>query len=306
MRWILIVWLFVFGGPVLADRPFIPGEDAVEFSDALNAWLDGDDLVALQGFKGAAEGGNTAAQILLARIAEEPHMHRHVTGDMSRKDRIELLRQPGGLSGTSWLDVAQEQSALAEGLVLRKVAFTSEETNDGNRVAPEAMRAVELLLAYGEIELATEVAFKLYDGGFLREILSLLDKFDGQLNRIAILLKMSALIEMNAEKAEEIAVEFVGLFEAADMIELRRIHPQVLKDNSTVRDTVVLLAEQVEAWTPLRELCEISCPNTYNDCLVAGVTSIGVARRYPFSSPVESLVLTEDYWHSARIRGIPH
>lgn len=303
MRWFLILVVFLFGGPALADRPRIPGEDAAGFTDALEAWLDGDDLTALNDLKGLAEEGNTAAQILLARIAEEPHMHRHVTGGMARADRIALLRQPGGLSGTSWLEAAQGESELAQALILGKTAFTSEKTSDGRVIAPEAMQAVRMMLGYGEVALATEVAFKLFDGGFLREILSLMDEHGVQLDRIAKLLEISALIGLNPDMPIDEIGRAAGGVQPQDILSLRHIHPQVLKDSPQARDAVVRFSEMVIPWTPLRELCEISCPNSYNECLIAGVTSIGVARRYPFASPVESLVPQEEYWHSARLRG---
>ena len=303
MRWFLILFVFLICGPALADRSALPGEDAAGFIEARDAWLDGDDLAALEALKGLAEGGNTAAQILLARIAEEPHMHRHVTRDMARSERISLLRQPGGLSGTSWLDVAQDSSTLAQALILGKVAFTSEETSDGQAIAPEAMQTVQILLEYGEVAKATDVAFKLFDGYFLRELLSLIEAHGAQLDRIAQLLKLGALIGLNPDKTNEIAAQSMGIVKPEDFLELRHVHPQFLKESKETREGVVRISERVAAWTPLREFCEISCPNTYNDCLIAGVTSIGVARRYPFASPVESLVPQEDYWRSARIRG---
>lgn len=252
---------------------------------------------------GLAADGNTAAQILLARIAEEPNMHRHVTGDMARGDRIGLLRQKGGLSGTSWLDAAEDNSELARALVLRKVAFTSEDGGEGGLMAPEAMEAVRLLLDYGEVVLATDVAFKLFDGVFLREIVSLLGEYGDDLDRMSQLLGVSARIGLNPDIALNDVAQLAGGVQPQDIIALRHLHPQTLADNPDLQDTVVRFAELVQPWTPLREMCEVSCPNSYNACLLAGVTSIGVARRYPFASPLDSLVPEQDYWRSARIRG---
>ena len=300
----LITCLFLlWGSAVLADRPSIPGEQDARFEDARSAWLDGDDLFALQTLGALAADGNTAAQILLARIAEEPHMHRHVTGKLSRKDRIDLLRQEGSLSGTSWLDAAGERSDLARALVLRNVAFGSEKGGSGGRVAPEAMEAVRLLLSYGEVALATDVAFKLFDGGFLREIVSLLGEYGDDLDRISQLLGVSAQIGLNPDIDLTDVAQLADGVQPQDIISLRHLHPQTLAKNPELQDTVVRFAEQVQPWTPLRDLCEVSCPNSYNACLLAGVTSIGVARRYPFASPLDSLVPHEDYWRSARIRG---
>jgi hypothetical protein len=299
MTFLLVIW----GSAALADRPAIPGEDDAAFVEARSAWLDGDDHFALQKLGGLAADGNTAAQILLARIGEEPNMHRQVTRDLSRKDRIGLLRQEGGLSGTSWLEAAEGNSELARALVLRKVAFSSEDGGEGGLMAPEAMEAVRLLLQYNEVALATDVAFKLFDGGFLREIVSLLDEYGDELDRIAKILLYVAYTSLDPDFDLSENTHLVEGVEPEDIFALRHMHPQVLKENADLRKAVVLFAEMVQPWTPLREMCEVSCPNSYNTCLIAGVTSMGVARRYPFASPLDSLVPEEDYWRSARIRG---
>lgn len=49
MTFLLLMW----GSAVLADRPAIPGEEDTAFVEARNAWLDGDDLYALQQLGGA-------------------------------------------------------------------------------------------------------------------------------------------------------------------------------------------------------------------------------------------------------------
>lgn len=299
MTFLLLMW----GSAVLADGSAIPGEDDAAIIAARSAWLDGDDLYALQQLRILAVDGNTAAQILLARIAEEPNMHRHVTGDMNRKDRIALLRQEGGLSGTSWLEAAERNSELARALVLRKVAFRSEAGGAGGQVAPEAMEAVRLLLDYNEVALATDVAFKLFDGVFLREIVSLLGQYGEDLDRISQLLGVSAQIGLNPDTELYDVAQLADGVQPEDIIALRHMHPQTLVENPDLQETLVRFAELVQPWTPLRNLCEVSCPNSYNTCLVAGVTSMGVARRYPFASPLDSLVPEEDYWRSARIRG---
>ncbi|MEM7752697.1 MAG: hypothetical protein AAF230_04730, partial [Pseudomonadota bacterium] len=84
----------------------LPGEDGPEFRVALQSWLNRDDLAALEALSVLAESDNRAAQVLLARIAERAEFHCDVTGSLPRKDRIALLRQPGGRSGKSWLDWA--------------------------------------------------------------------------------------------------------------------------------------------------------------------------------------------------------
>lgn len=82
------------------------GSDSTAFQHALAAWLDDDDQTALPALAKLAREDNRAAQVLLGRIATRP-MGSWLAG-LERKERKELLRAPGGLSGTSWLKVAAE------------------------------------------------------------------------------------------------------------------------------------------------------------------------------------------------------
>ena len=82
------------------------GQEAPAFKQAVEAWLDNDDQTALPALAKLAREDNRAAQILLGRIATRP-MGPWLAG-LERKERMTLLRAPGGLSGTSWLKVAAE------------------------------------------------------------------------------------------------------------------------------------------------------------------------------------------------------
>ncbi|MCX8954030.1 hypothetical protein OU790_11345, partial [Ruegeria sp. NA] len=79
--------------PIVAfsEVPSLQGQDAPEFIEAVQAWLDGEDLAALRSLSDQAQNGNAAAQILLANIASRSSFHAHVTSEMGRKDRIALL-----------------------------------------------------------------------------------------------------------------------------------------------------------------------------------------------------------------------
>lgn len=305
----LVFLLFVlWAGPSWADRPAIAGEEGVLFQEARQAWLDGDDLVALRALGGLAGQGNTAAQILLARIAEETHMHRHVTGDMDRADRIALLRQPEGLSGVSWLEAARETSDLADALVQRNVAYSWGKDENGQAISPEATEAVRVLLDYGEVQLATEVAFKLADSVFLRETLTFLEDFGQKLSPVADILKARSMkLHAAASGAEDAMIEVADQIEdetsEATRLALGQIIPWQVSQDEGLQNLIIRQAELVGDWAPMRELCEISCPQSYETCLLAGATSLGYGRRFPFDSPLQSLVPNAEYWRSARIRG---
>ncbi len=314
IRGLIIALSVVWASAALGEALDTPGIDAPEFLEAKAAWLDGDDMVALKALAELSRTGNTAAQLLLARIAEEPHMHRHVTGDLARAERLSLLRQPGGLSGTSWLDAATEESALARYLVIAKQGYTSITREDGSQYSPEADLAVSGLTLFGETELATEVVFKLHDGFFLDETLDLIVNYEEYLDPMIGTLKIS--LEQSADAfaimadGGNLSAEKQAVFaeqRAAIAPEYRLAAAgfglEDIKSNSDLQDFIRQHAENVGAWTPLRHLCETSCPESYSNCLLAGATSMTAGRLFPFASPLQLLVSTEEYWNSARIRG---
>lgn len=307
MRFLATLFFLLTAGLAFAGTSSVPGSDDPQFSEARESWLDGDDLAALSTLKALAEDGNTAAQILLGRIAEEPHMHRHVTGDMARAERIDLLKSPGGLSGTSWLRVAAPSTELATALVLRNVAFSSS-VADGTPMSPEATAAVQVLLDHGETALATEVAFKLIDGVFYRETLALLEKFGDQLDPINQSLKAGVLSALSAvsddpEATMAQAKDLLSSLAPEEELSLAKFYPWQVLEDEVLRGLITRYAELVPAWKPLRDLCESSCAHSYDSCLLAGGTAIGYSRRFPFSSPLQTFVTDEEYWNSARIRG---
>lgn len=306
-RFVLTVVMSFAASLAAADGP-VAGADAPDFVQARDAWLDGDDLLALRALKTLAEGGNTAAQILLARIAEEPHMHRHVTGQMARADRIDLLRQPGGLSGTSWMNKAAVSSELASAMILAKARFTSVTREDGSVYSPEADAAVTVLLEHGERDLATEVVFKLFDGAYLRPTLDLIERHDG-LGSVVEPIRLSVEQSLAAIEAGADSDMFAFFAEQRQAIPpedvLAGTHVRLadLTQDAEYQAFVMQNAEKVPSWTPLRDMCEVSCAPSYSTCLLAGVASMSAGRKLPFASPAQSLIPTQDYWSSARIRG---
>ncbi len=131
----------------------VPGEDASGYQAAVQLWLDGaDDLEALRQLSGLANEGNTAAQVLLARIGGHSHLISHVTDGLPRNERVALLRQPGGLSGRSWLEAAAELSPLASAL----------SDSADRELRPEA---VVPLFELGETAVATRAFAALFNNG---------------------------------------------------------------------------------------------------------------------------------------------
>ena len=89
------------------------GQDAPRFQEALALWLAEDDETALPEFAALAAEGNRAAQVLLAHIDVAVPLQGPWLASLPRAERIALMRQPGGVSGKSWMAAAAVDTPLA-------------------------------------------------------------------------------------------------------------------------------------------------------------------------------------------------
>ena len=106
------VVLGMTGGPAIADK--IAGSDDPAYAEALALWLNADEEGALPALADLADGGNTAAQMLLGLIDKTGALQGPYLGGLDRETRIALLRRPGGLSGRNWMQAAAEDEPLAD------------------------------------------------------------------------------------------------------------------------------------------------------------------------------------------------
>jgi hypothetical protein len=88
-------------GPAAADT----------FDDAVADWVAADDAAAMPALKALAEGGDTRAMLFLGAIEPRPLVTGYML-DLDRQTRNALMRQPGGLSGRSWLVAIPEDDPL--------------------------------------------------------------------------------------------------------------------------------------------------------------------------------------------------
>lgn len=263
----------------------IPGAQADAFTVAVDDWLAGaDDLAALGALSVLANDGNRAAQILLSRIETRPLTHAHVTQDLERKDRIALLRSPGGLSGKSWMTQAATDTPLAAAFVaLRDQTARA----DGARA----------LMDLGEIDAA---------------LLPLQDQLNyGEFDLVIALLDHPALpdhvgvLRSYAYRAKAAAVgSDVPVIGFPLAYELEWNIAAALDDDRTgVRAEALPIIPEVTALAPFAALCADICPDTAPTCTYAvafgGLSTSAVA----ITSPTETLIATETYQSSARFRG---
>lgn len=122
----------------------IRGSEDPGFQSALNIWLDGNDEKAIRALAVLARDNNRAAQIFLGQVQDKVWLHDHVTGKLNRKQKIELLREPKGLSGRSWLQSAAHDTPLARHLLEVRKPYENAEIG-------------KALVAMGEVDAALQV-----------------------------------------------------------------------------------------------------------------------------------------------------
>jgi hypothetical protein len=272
------------------DLPPISGSESVAYQDAVNLWLSGDDLSALRALSELAKSGNAAAQILLARIGLDAKFHQHVTARMARRERMDLLRQSGGLSGKSWLNAAQLKEPLAKALLQL-----------GN--IPENPTAIRVLWNQGEHNLALMGSKRLLS---YHEVHAVVENFVGLEPFppfVVMLIKNSQRIVLNGsfKKTSAFPDWFYQPFASPPpeaLLEMQNLSRSYGTDPS-YREMVQSHAELVESWTPLRQFCERKCADAVPTCIVAGVAATD--NIFPFNSPTERLISNEVYWSSPRM-----
>jgi len=272
----------------------IPGQGSPAFQAVLQDWLDGNDMAALTQLAELARQDNRAAQIFLARVAEEAYLHTHVTGSLPRAERVALLRQPGGLSGKSWLKAAQEDVPLALAML------QSKNVNEKGAATP-------VLLKYGETTLALRLANTILKGGQFSETHQILRQMDVSLGAVKVLMYMAVNggamgLPMFGPKNERMKhrVDPKSGVSFADQLGAVGVTPRVFFEDERYRDLVMSEVVKVPELLPVVNWCNINCANSAQQCSVAALFG-GVNNYGLFSSPSESLLSNVTYWSSPRI-----
>lgn len=143
--WAACVGLLVFAGIPAMAEDMIPGADAPELKFAIHRWLQNDEEFAFSAFAALARNGNQAARLMLGVIDKTPSLQGPWLAHLSRDDRIALLRQPGGLSGRSWLHALADQPHGAAWLALM-TPETGPQVIDAFKALGESRAAREALV----------------------------------------------------------------------------------------------------------------------------------------------------------------
>ncbi len=147
----LIPILFLYTEPMAE----IAGSDDLAFKNAVDQWLNDDDMRSLPALSKLANQGNKAARYLLAQIEQTTGFASETKfmKSLNRGNRLALLRAPGGLSGTSWLEVLQNKNEELADILLN--------FNDPHFDFDDLNR----LINSGESRLADYETFRILDYG---------------------------------------------------------------------------------------------------------------------------------------------
>ncbi|WP_299968913.1 hypothetical protein [uncultured Roseobacter sp.] len=284
-------------GPAISDDRQIVGEDAPAFLIAQNAWLAGEDLTALRQLAQLSQDGNAAAQILLAQIATRGNMHAHVTGEMSRAERIDLLRVPQGLSGKSWLTVAAQTEPLAAALL--QVARIGEKP-----------AAIATLIELGEVETALLAVSSISQPEYARDLLDVIAGLEHLLPDEAA----QAFAWPLYAAQNKGATGHTG--SARSIPRVRQDGTITLADRAWIMPTpreyfdfdgrfeeIARISGKVAPWTPVYRFCKDNCAASVDSCAAVGASMLFFSGPFGLRSPAQSIIPNDVYWASARMEG---
>ena len=301
MRAILFALILMIAPPAHAD---VAGVADPGFVAARELWLSGADLEGLAALSAPAQEGNAAAQALLGRIEREDYLHRHVTGDLSRAERIALMRAPGGLSGTSWLTVAAEADPVA--------AVIAEGAGQRSAERLESLVAMMArLLEAGEKRLALSLLQTMVNQGDSEFVAAFgtHPALDGMGGGLVVFLRRHVEEYRDAwSDADERMRQLDLVLAAANVPPTARDlwwlpEPAPVLGESLIRRIAALARQQgIAEFAPWRALCAEACGESVETCLL-GLRAVNPTLALYALSPAESVLPSALYQSSARITG---
>ncbi|WP_208354080.1 hypothetical protein [Pseudaestuariivita rosea] len=277
---------------LLASPAFsvIPGQRDAAFQDALQVWLSGDDAAALRALSDLANDDNRAAQIFLGQIEPLIFLHDHVTGNLTREERIELLRQPSGISGQSWLEVAREDTPLADAFArVRRIGEKADGIATLLEYGENAATLLPLISLANQRELAAleDLRENPYVTGVIQ---TYIEHVLGDPQTVGLMPKTQRGVSPSDDR----------LFADDAVLLESSILPNQTGVNAEIDSVVDQMAARPE-YDPIRTLCEKSCADRTR-CMAGIVATMqGEPAWIKLASPVETLLPTETYHGSRRI-----
>lgn len=246
------------------------GADDPAFRAALELWLDDDEATALPLLAGMAAAGNDAARLLVGLIDKTFPLQGPWLALRDKPERIALLRDPGGLSGQSWLRLTEHDLAGRWMAVLDQRADIA---------------AALSLADLGEAR-AVRVALVSLEA---RQITGFADFADDP--RFPDALRY--LVWQDWQKAGR-------TFDAA----LANLHPgdgqRQMVEASVAADDLMDWLAITDLGRPLVALCEAACPDQQAACRLAGYQAIGGYRRFASLGTPAAVLISEARFAASR------
>jgi hypothetical protein len=285
----------------MASAADIAGQNDSRFTAALDQWKAGEDAPALVKMAELANEGVPAAQVFLGQIYQQTWLHAHVTGGLPRKQRINLMRAPGGLSGKSWLSVAAEQTPLAQ--LLLDSGMPAKDISVGWALADAGETGLALthisrvVNTTGDwlagLQLATHPGLLEGASGFYQTIIL---RLPGYAQIGAVDLADPRLPEIEAALGSDFSIDAAG----ALMWVGPRDFEELMANPGKFRDAgdIILQDERVSL---LADALREACPDDPGKAMAAiQFSRFGEPAFLMLMSPVESLLPTADYQESSR------
>ena len=262
--------------PLPAPADEITGQTDPRFQLALAEWLDDDDAASLPVFAALAAEGNRAAQVMLGLIEVETILHGPWLARLPRAERRALMRQPGGLSGRSWMAAAAADTPLAAAWVAL--------WNAGGKVDPATVRAFAALGEDRAVRIAL-LAMSLGDKAGVGELAG--EPFYPPSLRFLVWRDWAR----DPAMAPRIAAEIAALPPGDPQIATQTGEP------ASPADRAAWLAE-ARPLALMRAFCDAACPADPPSCVAAAYRFHANPEVQDFGSPIETLV-SSDAWHAS-------
>lgn len=298
--------LFLVGGLSANASP----DHQARLDAAIANWLSDQDHLALPELAALAEEGNRESRILLGQIARR-QQGKWLRG-LERSARNQLLRAPGGLSGTSWLQSLVEAGDL-HALALH-TAFRP----------PFDFAKIQALIEHQEIETAIRLALRFVDQGGVQAEFAALPQAFGRDGAYAAYLpiihhKIIKNFKLKGDPADPAiwtpdALLMFGAFLNASG---REATPPVRSwlgivsgdalagdpsDAEVVGQMIDRLPETQRNLIAVRQFCDQRCPDSRHRCLatVTVLNRTGFNGLWQYSSPSNEVIPPEAYYGSRR------
>lgn len=253
----------------------ISGDTDPAYQQALELWLADDEAVALPMLATLARQGNTAAQMLVGLIDKTIALQGPWLALLPKAERVQMLRDQGGISGTSWLRRVEDVPVVT---ILLRVLDSEADVN-----------LVLSLTDFGEPGTVRRGLTALE----ARQSSGFADFADDPRYPDA----MRYLIWREWQKAGDRDDELAAALNALPQGDPQR---EILMAPGAAPGHADWLL-RTELGAPLRQLCENACPVQTAGCMLAGMQALGGYRRVvTIGTPLAALIPEARFAGSAR------